>query len=396
MTETVQLFASTIEYCMRFIDTFDMHRSQPEKSLDQYLTELRLELGNTIAGRLKVYLDTKYWLLLRNHRLGRIQDCSVARLSGLLQAGVQTGRLICPISTDVFLEIIKQTDPETLYCSAELIDQLSHGICTIANMERLRMELLHFLRRNLAHGEDCYSPEVFVWTKVAYVLGFLYPSNTPFSPSEELIIQKALLDQMWSISLAEMIDRMGIDNIRNWPRMRDMSTELNEGKFAHAHENDTLNQVFLSELAGLLDAAKPMLLEAAAYLYECQAGQKPAAEEIEASNVSQTVANLIYNAFRLNKITADLPSIRIPAVVHAAIRYDARTKYKPTDLHDIHHATAALPYCDVFLTEKNMRHLLTRSDLALDRLYNCRVISEPDEAIKEIEHLISGRHSQVP
>jgi hypothetical protein len=107
---------------MRFVNTFEKHRSETGKSLDAYPKERRLGLGEAIADRHKVYLDTKYWLLLREDKFSRSHDPVIAKLSELLHEGVRSKRLICPISTDIVLEIFKQSDPVTLGCSVELVD----------------------------------------------------------------------------------------------------------------------------------------------------------------------------------------------------------------------------------------------------------------------------------
>lgn len=230
------------------------------------------------------------------------------------------------------------------------------------------MELLHFVQKTLFSEVSCHSPEVFVWTKLAYVLGFTAPHDTQFSPEEELVIQKAFLDQMWEVSLADMIDTMGIKAIREMPRMPDISEHLNVGKLAHASENDSFETVFLSEVAGILDTLKPDFGEMFAYLYESLGGGATK-KEISISDGPQQFANLIYHGFRLKRFSSELPSIRIPATIQAAIRWEPNRKYKPTDTHDIRHAEVAVPYFDTFLTEHSLRHLLTRTDLGLDRLY---------------------------
>ena len=84
-----------------------------------------------------------------------------------------------------------------------------------------------------------------------------------------------------------------------------------------------------------------------------------------------------------------MPSLRIPATLHAAIRWERNRKYEANDMHDIGHASTALPYFDTFLTEHSLRHLLTRKDLGLDRLYDCMVVSDPRVATETIRGAIS-------
>lgn len=59
---------------MKFIDTFKKHRNESNKSLESYNKEVRVGLGQEIADCKKVYLDTKYWLLLRDVVLERTNN----------------------------------------------------------------------------------------------------------------------------------------------------------------------------------------------------------------------------------------------------------------------------------------------------------------------------------
>ena len=374
---------------MHFVNTFEKHRKESGKSLENYLKECRLRLGESIAHRHKIYLDTKYWILLRDNRLGRKVKAAIAELSSLLEDGTTSGKLICPISADIFLEIIKQSDPTTLKCSVEIIDALSEGVSVLAPEERTRMELLYFMRKNLSGEGSCHSQEIFVWTKLAYVLGTIAPYNTPFSQEEELVIQKSFLDQMWEISLSDMIETMGIDTVHEMPSMPDISDDLNTGKFEHLSENSSFEEVFLSEIAGILDTYMDDFREMFVYLYKRMTGNVPAKSEVTVCDGPRQFANLIYHGFRLKRFSTELPSLRIPATIHAAIRWDRDRKYKPTDVHDFCHAETALPYFDTFLTENSLRHLLTRHDLGLHRLHNCTVISDPEIAVEEVKKAVS-------
>ena len=75
---------------------------------------MRMALGNEIAGLKKIYLDSKYWLLLRDAAIGRRRDGEITELLAVLRNGVQEGRIVCPISEDIFSEVLNQSDTETL------------------------------------------------------------------------------------------------------------------------------------------------------------------------------------------------------------------------------------------------------------------------------------------
>ena len=118
-------------------------------------------------------------------------------------------------------------------------------------------------------------------------------------------------------------------------------------------------------------------------------GVAPPKDQVDSTNGHRMFATLIYNAFRLNSFTTELPTIRIPAMIHAAIRRDTQRRYKQGDIPDIRHAEAALPYHQMLLTEKSLTHLLTRRDLGLDQLYGCQVLSTPNLAVQAVRTLVS-------
>ena len=74
-----------------------------------------------------VYLDTKFWVLLRD---GYLQPTKKKLENTLLNLALYlSDDQICifPISDVVFMEVLKQTDAKTLKATAELIDILQTG-----------------------------------------------------------------------------------------------------------------------------------------------------------------------------------------------------------------------------------------------------------------------------
>jgi len=152
---------------MKFINTFDKHANEPEKTVDTYIREKKLELGEWVNQRRKVYLDTKFWLLLRDAHLDRAKMQDQHELLRCITDAVSAGQLIYPISEDVFQEVIKQTDEGTLRATVALIDSLSAGVSLISHDERLEAELLYFLRSCTKPKERLYNHHDLVWTKLA-------------------------------------------------------------------------------------------------------------------------------------------------------------------------------------------------------------------------------------
>ena len=91
----------------------------------------------------------------------------------------------------------------------------------------------------------------------------------------------------------------------------------------------------------------------------------------------------IIQGFDLNAI----PSLRVRAALHAAIRMDDRRPFRRNDTADIDHSSVAVAYCDAFLTERSFAELLRRSAVRNVCFPNCQVISKIGEAITFIENI---------
>jgi len=194
---------------------------------------------------------------------------------------------------------------------------------------------------------------------------------------------------MWTISLSQMIEIMGKEAISKMPRLNDLSDALNEGKIRYAHENNSFKQLFLSELAGVLDLCIPTFEDTMIYLFKKEQGYEPTPSEVKSSEAGKQIANAVYNLFRKNKLQTYFPTLVIGAGLHASVRWDAKRKFKRNDLHDFRHAQTALPYFDFFFTEHSLRDLVTRSNVGFDKKYSCEVFSYPNEALRRAKEICS-------
>jgi len=373
---------------MRNVDTLEYHIKNPDVSVEKYIRNKRIELSQKINSAKKVYLDTKFWILLRNVRMGNVTDSNTIQLLHVLENLVANGLVVCPISNDTFAEIFKQTDNKTLRASLQVIDDLSKGIAILSMKERIDLEIFHFIGEKTKGTDSVYSPDELVWTKTAYVMGFLTPNNDSMPQDTNCAIQKAFIDQMWVVTLTDMLNQMGNDVVSRMPKLPDISQKLNEGKLAHIDDCKSFKQLFMAELSGILDVHKQDFQDLMVYIVKSETGQSFNAEELSSSNAGQLFANLIYHAYRLNRIKYELPSFRVIAGIHAAVRWDKGRKYKRNDLHDFHHAAAAIPYCDYFLTEANLRHLVYDRNMKFDTLFRCKTISDINDAIEKLSQIV--------
>ena len=211
---------------MKYHDTFSDHVKSPDISVEDYVRRKRIALANDFQHTKKIYLDTKFWVLFRDERLGRNSNPGKAGLLELIENLVAEGKAVCPISASTYLEIFSQKDPTTLQASVLLIDDLSLGLTLIEEGERFRLEFVHFVKEKLYGSDAVFTLDHLVWTKLAYALGFVTPRSENLPPDVDLALQKAFADHMWDLTLADVKDVIG-DGIQSFPRKRtDVSSVL--------------------------------------------------------------------------------------------------------------------------------------------------------------------------
>lgn len=357
-------------------------------SIEHHSRDRQIELGQSLSGRRKVYLDTRFWIIARDAALGARTDPAARKLLHHLRRGVANGRLVCPIGASMFLELMKQPyTPGRRIGTAELIDELSLGVSMIPPQILTGTEIYSFLLR--ANGDtDQYPMQELIWTKVAYVLGDTYPSLAQLSPSKELAVQKSFFDFMWDYSLSEMVKTMA-DDFGPPDPFAELSRETNEKNAEHKDELRSFPQTYDIELRGAVEVAGPIAADVIHQLAEKEAGRELSPTPGERAQSVNAGCNLLYYAFKKPETKLALRTLHIGASLHAAMRWDKERKFKPNDYYDFQHATAALSYCDAFLTERPLHDLVTRPHVSLDSINDCQVFSDIDAAAAHIRMLSS-------
>lgn len=339
-------------------------------SLESYVRQRRIELGATVASMQRIYLDLRFWIFLRDALLGRRIDDTTLELLAFLRSSVKEGRSICPISESVFIEVLKQTDDATRLATAQLIDELSLGVTLIPFDDRVRQELCNSFYDH-AGVTDLIPIRELVWTKLVYVLGEIHPSNTPFSAEDELAIQKAFLDHVWNITLGEMAAQLGALPVgQDWDATAE---KLNAGNREHRSGLVSYTQTFRIEFEGALSLFRDEIASLEREVLQRGYG-----------DFGAKLAHLSPNR-QLEAFARTVPTLHINSACHAAVRWDQQRKLTGNDLFDFHHAQAALAYCNVFLTEKPLTHMLGLRHLGLTD-YGCRTFWSPADALEHLRN----------
>lgn len=278
------------------------HRQHPDVSLSQHRLNRIAELARAVVPRKRIYLDTRYWLFLRDVELGRPQKPLHVELLDLLRIGVQSGRLLCPIGDSTFLELLKQSDAETRLATSRLIDTLSLGVVIHNAADRLRMELVLFLASVIGKQIVPGPPVDRVWMKVGHVLGTAEPVFGDVSPEEQLAISKAFFDVMWSVTLEEMLlDTAQPHDVAD-ADFRASAERITAASRAEDAKVKSFKALHLAEIRGFFEAHQKELCAAIAEIHSATRPNDCPAKPEDFQTESHLIVNTFTNLFGLGSL----------------------------------------------------------------------------------------------
>src|SRR5690349_2847238 len=165
-----------------FVSRLSYHLTSPGEGIGEYARRHKLELSKRLSGVRTVYLDTNYWIYLRDTYLAQSRGPVYDDLFSSLSTAASAGSIIFPISGYTWFELLRQTDPRTRLATARLIDKFSQGVGIENPDERMRIEILCFIRSMIDPTADLYQPQDLIWTKAAYILGNSDPVTSLLDP----------------------------------------------------------------------------------------------------------------------------------------------------------------------------------------------------------------------
>jgi hypothetical protein len=368
------------------------HRAAPGISIDQHVKRRVVELGQSLDNRAAIFLDTKFWILLRDCASGSWAGAAETELLQRLRALVAAGKAFCPISESIFLEFMKQDDVASRLRTATLVDELSLGVTLLDLPSRMATEIARFFHSTEINGGDLHPLQHLVWSKLPYALGFVHPANTGFDAETELALQKAFFDKMWTIPLTEMFSTVGETPGPGGLDFGGALTSLNEGVAQHTGVIKSFTQAYADELRGMVSLCGNMAMEVLSELMgKRTALPPPPPGSGEWKKAQRYCENILYFSLKDNpEARKQLPTLHIEASLHAALRWDKRRRFTANDLYDFVHASAALGYCRAFFTEHGLCSMVSAKNVALDRFYQCCVTSDVPGAIRYLESLESS------
>lgn len=360
------------------------HRSQPDVSFEQHLVSLEEGVAREALAKKRVYLDLKYWIILRDADLGKPQKPVHAKLLEAMLQGVSEGRFTCPITEAVFFEVDRQGNTERRMQTIRMIDRLSRGIVIKNTCDRAVREITDFFEAAIVRQELPTVPCRRVWVRPYSFLGT--PRISGWGAAEDLAINKAFLSYAWTRSIEDLLTDTPVPDDDHDDALRANAVRITQQSAKHAAKMRSFEQVFLDEVAGLIDADRAEICHA----FRPHAAAMLLATGADGHNlatVERHGLDLAYSAAAAPMPRFALPYIRIMAGLHSFIRWQRQRAFTFNDIFDLRHAAAAIPYCDVFLTERFVKTACTSSLLDFGTVYNTRIICDEDEAIDAVSQL---------
>ena len=366
----------------------DAHRASHHISIDHHTKRRQIELGQSLDGRFPLYLDMNYWIALRKAEMGlggEAENELLKRLRGL----AISGKIFCPISESVFMELMKQQDHQTRLLTAKLIDELSSGVSLLAFDARVAAELSHFMHSYMYAADSLHPLRHLVFLKVGYALGIVHPVSDVFDEATQLAVQKAFFDKMWSTSLADLIMASRDAMPPEARSFSDLAVALNAGNAVHAEEVRSFARAYVAESRGVASVFAELAMD----ILQDLSLKHDEAVLVRGSDgwlrQQKMCENLLFQILQKEQRTK-LPSMHVHACLHAAYRWDKSQKFEANDFYDFQHASAALAFCRAFFTDHSLRATIVANHVALDRLYKCDVIAGTANAIDYLGAISGG------
>ena len=236
--------------------SFDFHREHPDISFESHIREKRIALGDSISSLDPIYLDTRFWIFIRDAALGSPKQAAHVDLLSVLRSAVQSKKAFCPLSGASYIELLRQAEPEKRNAIASLVDELSLGITFAAEEERAIAELANFLYSPIFPSQ-LHPLRSLIWNRLPYVLGVMSPSFEWLVPAETLVAKKAFFDHLWDFSLADMVSAIQPGNPLTQLPLEELAIRLNALNQKYSGELKSYKQTYKREVWGAIQPLIP-------------------------------------------------------------------------------------------------------------------------------------------
>lgn len=375
------IMKTAAEHSFNLFERALWHEKNNKVSLKEYVDSEQIKLSDSIKDRIKIYLDTKFWIYLRDGMKEKNDKYSI--LYTILKELVKNGKIVCPLSFSVYSEVSKQSDKETRIMTAKIIDELSLGI-SVKNVFELYyndafsfiVDKSGFFQRKMQKSNFDYTGSVLSGTAVPI-------PNMPLPNISNNSIQKAWFDFYKTMKLSDIVDKYNEESVNYYKNMNTRLQKYNNEVVKPHYQNEKLQEILQNELRECVESINfiPSLMKE---VYEMTGGKVSENEVVDENKIKNFFCNTLINRKDKSKI---LDSLYMFGVLNTLNVYEQTRPVQDNDDEDFFHAVQALSTCDYFFTEKRLKHLLNVNPFKLSDEFNTIVISDIDEAISFVEKI---------
>ena len=284
--------------------------------------------------------------------------------------------MLCPLHLHALTELKKQSIDDKRRLTAAIMDRLSHGLTLIAPPERVTLEVLRLVQSLALHKERILPPRDEVWTKPAFILGSPSFPRKGVSAQAHDWASRMAEGELWSMSLAQIEAHFPESSETVLGSQVKTINELNSRKRENRAQFTTYKQLYRNELVGLLDVFDEEIADVGLLMFAAAGGNMTTVTAEERRESARGWRNAVLIMSDQRGIEQAFPTAHVMTSMYARMDWDTMRQYRVNDSADFWHAASALPYCDAFMTERNLQGLLAQAHLP--EVYGCEVVSSYD------------------
>lgn len=343
----------------------EVHRSHPEVSFFDHVSQRRKERAARASSLKLIYLDTNAWKCMADFRQNKPNLTPAMKAFGAsMQRILQTGKFAFPIGIPTYFELDSMTDPTTRGTLTRLVDELSQGFCITPFQDRVGSELRKIRTEKLHEPEAL---EDFLCSPIE-LLGIPTVSLPGFVKShvDEITFNKAFFDALSELPFSVQLEVAATFPGKKWDNSRGIA-DLNTGKTEHQSEIVNLNTGIFVELKGCI--------------------------EVWFSDEDTTLSPKEIGLYALNAqyhwhqtpASRSLPTLRVLSLLYGLMRFDPQRRYRDGDPNDFMVAASALPVAEALFTDRKLANLLSDTRIGINQFSNCTVVSGFEEMAAYLE-----------
>lgn len=365
-----------------FRERFEFHLATPFVSPDQYRLHRDCQRAQRALSSTRIYLDTNHWIGLREVYRGISEKASYVRLLEVLQRLTKARRAVVVVSDQLITELCHQADCQTRKATAKVIDELSDGVTIVGFDRRVVLETLEWAHASLHNSNPL--PLLTVWTTLPNAIQSLEYHLDGAPPGLSAAFTKTIEDVNETLRLGDLLpspDSLLFPASDSEAFALSLTTNKEKEQLGSLRFEDFFHEEADRYLSMIVPKMPP---EVTSELQKLVAAYDPRSDIL-----ANGVKRVFWAQHRTGSHPQALPGLRIIPGCASRISTEPGRKFKPGDQGDIFHAAAALPYCNVFLTDAPTRHLITSSPTDLASRYRCSVIDDPTKAADQLQRLVA-------